>query len=137
MKTLKQFVAESHISESLIRAVVRQSGGWEAFTEHAADVMNHGADGGYHGFIYYAETVSFAKRQKAVILEMARQMADDLGEPGAYSMIAGFNCLRDMGMTVDTVADAVNSAKHEDHTSVMNSLAWYALEEVSRSYADR
>lgn len=132
-KTLKQFVSDSHISEQLIRAVVRQSGGWESFCEHAADVMNHGADGGFHGFIYYTETVAFAKRQKAVILEMAKQMAADLGED-VYTMIGGFNCLK---IEPTEAAEAIHNPRSQDRTQVFNALAWYALEEVSRSYADR
>lgn len=41
---LNQFVAKSHINDPLIRAVVRQSGGWEAFTGMADDITNHGVD---------------------------------------------------------------------------------------------
>lgn len=136
MNTIKQFAAQSHINESLIRAVVRQVGGWEAFQQTAQDVTNHGAAGGFVGFTYYNDTVKFAESHKSAIIEMAKKMADDLGESGAYSLIAGFNCLRDMGMSADSVADAIYSKKHDDHTQVFNALAWFALEEVSRSYAD-
>ena len=61
------------------------------------------------------------------------EMAGQLGERGAYSMIAGFHCLQ---MTADDVADAINNRRHEDHVTVMNALAWFALEEVSRAYSD-
>ena len=47
MKTLKEFTEKSHINESLVRAVVRQSGGWEDFKEKALDVANHGAYAGF------------------------------------------------------------------------------------------
>ena len=133
---LSKFIAESHLPASLIRATVRQCGGLESFTEMAQDVTNHGAGGGFSGFTYYADTVKFAERNKAAILDACRRMADDLGEPGAYSMIAGFNCLKDSGASADSVADAVHNKRHEDRTQVMNALAWYALEEVSRSYCD-
>ena len=133
MNTLKQFAAESHISESLIRAVVRQCGGWEAFTEMARDVTEGGASGGFHGFIYHADTVPFAKRNKALILESCKQMADDLGE-SLYSMIAGFNCLK---ISEGEAAEGIHNARSDDHTQVMNALAWYALEEVARSYSDQ
>ena len=133
MKTMKQFIAESHISAQLIRAVVRQIGGWESFTDHAADVMNHGADGGYHGFIYFTDTVSFVKRHKAAILDSCKQMADDLGED-VYTMIGGFNCLKISPMEA---AEAIHNPRSDERGTVFNALAWYALEEVSRSYADQ
>lgn len=136
MKTLAKFVSESNLPESLVRAVVRQIGGWESFQEHAQDVTNHGINGGFHGFIYYTDTVKFAKAHKSVILDYAREMASDLGESGAYSMIAGFNCFKGQNLTGDDVADAINNPRHDEHTNVMNALAWFAGEEVCRSYCD-
>lgn len=49
--TLKKLVERSNIPESLIRAVVRQMGGWESFKESAPDICRGGIDGGFHGFI--------------------------------------------------------------------------------------
>lgn len=133
MQTLNSFVNESKLPESLVRAVVRQMGGWDSFKESAQDVANYGADGGFNGFIYYNDTVPFAKRHKSVILDLAKQMADDLGEPGAMSMIGGFNCLK---MSADDVAEAILNPRSAESTNIYNSLAWFALEEVARSYAD-
>jgi hypothetical protein len=129
---LTRFTEKSHISAELIRAVVRQSGGWKDFKEMARDVANHGADGGFSGWIYYTETAKFATRHKAEILEMAKQMADDMGEP-LYKMIGGFNCLK---ISEDQAAEAIHNPRSADRTNVMNALAWFALEEVSRSYSD-
>ena len=130
--TLSEFTKESHITEKLVRAVVRQSGGWESFKEMAEDITNHGVDGGFHGWIYHADTVQFAKRNKADIMELARQMADDLGEP-LYRMIGGFNCLK---MEESEVAEAIHNPRSDDRTQVFNALAWFAVEEVARSYCD-
>lgn len=130
--TFSGFIKQSHIPESVIRAVVRQVGGWEDFQQMADDVTNHGADGGFSGFIYYSDTVKFTKRHKAAILDMARQMADDLGEP-VYKMIGGFNCLK---ISEGEAAEAIHNPRSEEATNVLNALAWFALEEVSRSYSD-
>ena len=127
-----QFIGKSHISEKLIRAVVRQSGGWDSFKEMAEDITNHGVGGGFHGWIYHADTVPFAKRNKAAIMELAWQMADDLGEP-IYRMIGGFNCLK---MADGEVAEAIHNPRSDDRTQVFNALAWFAVEEVARSYCD-
>lgn len=127
-----QFISKSHINAKIIRAVMRQSGGWDSFTEMAEDITNHGVDGGFHGWIYHADTVPFAKRNKAAIMEMAQQMADDLGEP-LYRMIGGFNCLK---MAEGEVAEAIHNPRSDNLTQVFNALAWFAAEEVARSYCD-
>lgn len=132
MKTFKAFTDKSHIDASLIRAVVRQIGGWEEFRERASDVANYGADGGFCGFVYYSDTVPFFKRNKTAILDLAKNMASDFGQD-VYEMIAGFNCLKtDSG----TVAEAVHNPRTNDPEQVRNALAWFALEEVARSYCD-
>lgn len=131
--TLTKFAKSLYIHESLVRAVVRQMGGWESFKQSASDVANHGIDGGFHGFIYYADTVKFAKRNKSEILNVCRDLASEIGESGAYGLIAGFKCLK---MDADKVADAIHNPRHNEHTSVMNALAWFAAEEVCRAYAD-
>lgn len=132
MKTMSEFIARSHLPESLIRAVIRKAGGWQSFKEMAPDVTNHGADSGFSGFIYYTDTVKFAQRHKGVILDACRQLADDLGEP-VYRMIGGFNCLK---ITEGEAAEAIHNPRSEDRTNVLNALSWFALEEVCRSYVD-
>ena len=133
MKNLKSFVEKSHIEEKLVRAVVHRMGGWENFTNSAPDITNHGIDGGFHGFIYTTETVKFAKQNLPEIMELAKNMADDLGE-NKYKMIEGFNCLKDF-KNIDA-GEAIYNKKSEDHDTVLNALAWFAGEEVARSYVD-
>lgn len=133
MKTLKSFVEKSHINGKLIRAVVRKIGGWESFTQSAPDITNNGIGGGFHGFIYTAETVKFAKKNLPEIMELAKNMADDMGED-TYKMIAGFNCLKDYE-NLD-IGSAIYNKKSEDHALVLNALAWFAGEAVARSYVD-
>lgn len=130
INTVTQICSNSNIPAALIRATIRQCGGWQDFREMAQDVTNHGAAGGFHGFTYYADTVPFAKRNKSVILEIARQMADDLGEP-LYKMIGGFNCLK---ISEGEAAEAIHNSRSDNATNVLNALAWYALEEVCRAY---
>ena len=132
-KTITTFCQEaSHIPASLIRATIRQCGGWADFQEIAKDVANHGADGGFSGFIYYVETEAFFKRNREDILQMAQEMASDLGQP-VLDLIAGFNCL---GCEADDVAKAIYGTKKQDEFHVKNALAWYALEEVARAFSD-
>ena len=129
--SLANLIDSTNIPESLVRAVVRQMGGWESFKESAPDITRHGISGGYRGFLYYSETVPFAKRNRKAILEMARQQADDLGM-GLVEMVKGFNCLK--GATETEIVEGLAGAT--DQTQVPNGLAWYAGEEVSRAYCD-
>ena len=100
MKTLSAFIESSHLPARLIRSTVRQCGDWRAFTEMAQDVCEHGADCGFSGFTYCGETVPFAKRNKAAILETAANLAKDVGDGDIYQFIAGFVCLKNMESTV-------------------------------------
>lgn len=133
--TLSQFIAESGLNPSLVRSTVRQCGGYASFVGMAQDVCNHGADGGFNGFIYYSETIQFAKRNKKALLEMCKEQAEEFYGKG-YSVgqfIAGFNCV---DCDAEAVAIALYTGKGDDVTEVYNALAWYALEEVARRYCD-
>lgn len=143
MRTLTEFCDKSHLPEGLIRAVVRQSGGWSEWDQTARDVTRGGADGGFHGFIYYTDTVPFARRNRDAILEMAKQQAEDMGAGDEFQMIVGFNCLKGQEWTPGEVArtlyDTRQRARRSDNDVrglLWNALAWYALEEVARSYCD-
>lgn len=132
MTTIKNFAASSNIPASLIRAVIRQVGGFDSFKELARDVVDHGANAGVSGFVYYSDTVPFTKRNKAILLEFAENEAQSFGE-NAFSMIASFRCI---DLTAPEVAEALYNARSENRTEVFNALAWYALEEICRSYVD-
>jgi hypothetical protein len=94
------------------------------------DIHSYGIEGGFGGFICYRDTVEFAEKNMADILDIARDMAEDLGVDGPYSLIADFACLGD-GYTADSVADAINDRDHEDRTQVLNAMAWFAAEEFA------
>ena len=68
--TIQKMIDSSDIAPKLIRAVIAQSGGWESFKECARDLSRQ-ADAGFHGWIYYTDTVKFTQRNKDNILDMA------------------------------------------------------------------
>lgn len=129
------FIKASAIPASLIRAVSRQMGSWDYFTESAENICQ-GADGGWNGFTWYSDTLPFFRRNRKAILAMAEQMADDCGDSGMLAMIAGFNCLRHYKFSQDDIAKALYTSKGDDVTTIQNAMAWFALEEVARSYCD-
>lgn len=134
--TLTSLCSFTNIPETLVRAVVRQLGGWESFTESAADIANHGIDGGFTGFIYSTDTEAFAKRNRENIAKMASEQASDFGTSIA-EMIQGFGCFRNDEPTDEEIGLALYAGKDkEDGANVLNALAWYAGEEVARAYVD-
>lgn len=134
MATLKDFIAFSHLPSSLIRAVVRQLGGWESFQESAPDIARYGIDGGFHGFIYTSDTVAFFRKNRQSILLLAATQAEDFGL-GILEMIAGFNCL-DKQYTIDEIGQTLYGTPRQMDDIIANAMAWYAGEEVARSFKD-
>lgn len=134
--TLKNLIASTNIPASLVRAVVRQMGGWQSFCDSAPDITRHGIDGGFHGFIYHRDTEPFATRNRSAIAEHARTQADDFGT-SIVEMVQGFGCFRGGKPTEAEVCQALYGGQnYEDGINVLNALAWYAGEEVARAYCD-
>ena len=131
---LSDFVKQSTVPAKLIRAVVRQVGGWEDFQQIAKDVAGNGADDGYKGFTYYDDTVAFTKRNKCAILEFASEQDSQIESVGLIKFVAGFGCLDET--EDDEVARALYAGRGDAVTGIYNALAWYMLEEVCYSYVD-
>jgi hypothetical protein len=131
---LRKFIANSRIDSKLIRAVIRQLGGREAFRDSASDIAEHGIDGGFTGFTWYAETVSFFKRNREAILNLAESQAEDMGV-SVLEMVQGFRFLRDDPYTIGQIAKALYGPIRPDgDKSIPSAMAWYAAEEVARAY---
>lgn len=132
-KTLKAF-ADSTPYPKLTRAVVRQLGGWDEDTQqNLRDIAKYGVAGGFYGFIYYADTVKFFQKNRAVIMGCLLDLADDVGE-SPYKMMTHWSCLK--GYSKFVIASGINNADSEYADQVRNALAWFAAEEVARWYVD-
>lgn len=114
--TLSQFCKYSHIDASLIRSTVRQIGGWNQFLAYASDVTNHGAAGGFSGFTYYDDTVSFTQRNKAAIVALCENFANELGDGCIIEFIAGFQCMKNYKQS--EVASGLYDSRSEFKTTV-------------------
>jgi len=131
-KTLKNFIENSNIDAGLIRAVVRQTGDWQSFQESAPDIANHGIDGGFSGWIYYTETCEFYAKNQALIVTLIEQWANE-ALASVIDYVAGINCL---GADKPSVGKTLYGNKRQHDTQVANALAWFAAEEVARSFVD-
>ena len=118
--------------DRLVKATARQVGGKNALKEMAQDVCIHGAAGGFQGFIYYHETEEFFLKNKALIVEMAQEMADSIGE-SLTAMIQGFSCL---DATEEEIGKTLYGTRRTVDRFVANALAWFTLEEVARHLTD-
>lgn len=139
MKTNKVKVNETRFPK-LTRAVLRR-----VSRESLEDVVRHGACGGFNGFIYYRDTLSFYRAHKADILALAKAEAEDLGED-MLAMIAGFTCLKGNGgqtefqrthnilnnLSPNEIAEALYSGRGDETQTIRNAMSWYALEGVAR-----
>lgn len=136
--TLNQFIEESGLEPTLVRAVVRQLGGWQEAKQSMIDIASHGINGGFHGFIYYPNTVAFFKRHRATICELVNSTADDFGE-SPITMITSFNYLKNVE-TQDSILRCLGGGPlrpdPSNDTLVANALTWFAAEEVARRYSD-
>ena len=110
---MKTLIANSSIPATLIRAVVKNMGGWESFKESAQDVVDHGASCGFGNFIYYTDTITFTAKNRKAIAAYAAEQAKDIAR-ALYGRITD----------------------DDKKTTIYNALAWYALEEVALAYCD-
>ena len=119
------------MNEKLMRAVKRQLGSdWK---ENFHDINNHGIDGGFSGFIYYCDTVSFFKRNKAEIVELVKEMASEFGQ-SPIDFVKSFNCLKGSEDWEAEIAECLYGRLSEDNITVPNALAWFAGKEAAREY---
>jgi len=137
--TIKQMTESSNIAPRLIRGVINQLGGWEDYTrQQMVDIVNHGIDGGFNGFIYYVDTVKFFRKYRKEILALGEDQASDIygNDKGVLEMFRDFKCMKDLEVTLSEMAAAIYTSKGELVDQIQNCLAWYAGEEVSRLYVD-
>lgn len=136
---MKSFIESTNYPQ-LARAVIRQLGGWDEAQLSLVDISNHGIAGGFYGFTYYCDTMTFFCRNRELIIDAANDLAGALGE-NFLDMIAGFRCLNGDYSTVDVARVMFGRWENEPkdcdaQAQVANALAWFAAEEVAHSFAN-
>ena len=130
MKTLKQVKKDNPHMVKLINAVVKQLGD----AEQLGHIRN--AADGYSGFIYYTDTHDFTIKNRAAIVELLNETADQLGED-VVTMVKYFGVFKGE-MDRDELKDLYTllGGGKPEQGSVTNVMAWFALEEVNRLFED-
>ena len=122
---------------ALAPAVLRQLGGGRDAIQSAIEAAKHGADAGFHGFIYRVDTSRFARRNSAAILACLSDDADGMGMTMS-DMLASFKCVAHSdGIDRITVDRYLAGMRIDDFDRAMldDALAWYALESVGHAIA--
>lgn len=132
-KTIKAFCQYSNIDSNLIKAVIRKSGGWNAFQEQALDIANHGCSSGFGGWIYYNETCAFYAKNQQLIVDLVEKQAIEYDYASPQDMVKSF---RHLDATLSEIGLTLYGTKRLHDTQVSNALAWYIAEEVARAYVD-
>ena len=123
------------MNKQLIEAVKEQIGqDNEAGYDPLQDVYNHGISGGFDGFTYYRDTCKFFKENKAAIMGLLKDCAEQFGQD-VISFVADFNCLDDNAELRDEIGETIYG--QSENTTIPNALAWFAAEEVARHIYDR
>lgn len=137
--SMKAACKQNPAHAKLIRAVVKQLGGMNNDTQQMMeDILRHGIDGGFHGFIYYSDTCKFAQKNQKHITVLLEEQAEQLGEGDVVGMVNSFKPFRESGMDNDDKKDldlflAGQAGRCKGH-SILNVLAWFAAEEVCRMF---
>lgn len=132
-RTIKSFCEFSSINSNLIRAVIRQSGGWLSFQESAPDISKHGISGGFSGWIWYSDTCAFYAKNQSLIVELVESQSDEYGYRSAQDMVKSF---RSIDATLSEIGHTLYGNKFQHDTQVANALAWFAAKSVVIAYND-
>jgi hypothetical protein len=114
----------------------RSNGGLEnikSLSATLADCAKHGADGGFPGFTYYSDTLTFFRRNRQDIVKNLEILAEELGED-SISMVQHFGVFRHgIPPNPASVGRALwgTGKLKDDLTSLYNVFAWFCLEEIS------
>lgn len=130
MNSVKQVTNDYPQYKTLINAVVNRIG-----KEYIMDVVNHGIDGGFNGFIYYSDTHSFAMRYRKMIVKLLEDTADQLGED-VVNMVSHFGVFRNSPMDSEDKKDLYKylGGGRPKQGAITNVMAWFAAEEVCRLF---
>ena len=145
IKTMRNYLYEySGFSKTTVNNVIKAlgcplQGSGRIFKNLSGQFENcaeHGANVGFCGFIYYSETIAFYKANRKDIINHMENLAAELGTD-IISMVQGFGVFRNSTPpTASEIGKALwGSFNHKnDFSTLYNVFAWYALEELSRTW---
>ena len=132
LKTKKAVIAEHPDYKNLINNVISNIG-----LDSVSDVVEHGIDGGFSGFITYTDTHAFAMKHRKAIKNLLQESADDQGID-IPEMVSYFNIFKTCPLELEDkpmLYNYIGGGKCEIGP-ITNIMAWFAAEEVCRWFED-
>ena len=132
----------THLQQAVLKQLNHEDEDGYTLKDVLCDVCEHGADTGWNGFTYYADTIAFTKANRKAIETLVREQADDQGKH-PVDFIASFRCLdRSDPALREAIGRFIYGGHYQNSTKcdspmVYNALAWYALEETARALIDQ
>jgi len=143
MRTIKEVKTLFPDRAKEIEAVIRQFGDREDWMESVEDIVNHGAAAGVSGFVYYSETVPFARRNRKMILSRLLEDCEGMEIESPASWIRSWKIvgsdfsLHEINQVLYTGrCDDFDAESGNGEDMILNALAWYLLEDVASLFVD-
>ena len=145
IQALRNFIFKnSGFTKTTVNNVIKAlgyplQGSGRIFNELSTQLENcaeYGAGIGIPGFIYYNETIPFFIVNRKDIVNHMEQTAEEIGTD-IISMVQNFGVFRNSGKpTTSEIGKAIwdSGQTWPDLATLYNVFAWYALEEVSRTW---
>ena len=131
------------LSRSLTEAVIKQMGGEDVFIKHHANMIKHGMDSGFNGFISYHETVGFFNENSEDIKAYFEEVADCLGVASFMDVLFdNTNMKANLDLTSGEIAEAFFADKKdagestEQRVQLCNWVSWCVAGDAAGAYAD-
>jgi|SRR6478609_5164603 len=130
ISTKKEVLKNNPDYKTLINAVITRIG-----IHSIEDVINHGINGGFSGFIYYSDTHAFAMRYRKLIVKLLEEQASYMGED-VVKMVSGFGVFRNQPMDNEDKKELYKylGGGRCQQSAITNVMAWFAAEEVCRMF---
>lgn len=132
--TMKEFLNNTGLDTSLVKATIRRLGGWENAKASFDKVSRCGANGDIKVFTCMEDNVRFYKRHRRQIVKMLEDYADHYDyQDDVISIVRHFNLFKDDMPTTSEVGNALYGVYNVSER-VAEALAWYALERIADDF---
>jgi len=105
---------------TFLAAIRERFGDEDEADDTLRDIARHGADSGWPGLTWYADTAKLYEEYADEIWEALYEDADSFGSDSVLALIAGFGGAKNVGSAVQ----------------FENLLVWYMAERVAREFDD-
>jgi len=96
-----EYLKKTNLPKRLVNGVISQFGGWEQFLESYKDVIKYGISSGFGSFIYYKDTIPFARKYRNEIIQVLQKESELYGM-SILNFVSSFGVFKDNPMDEET-----------------------------------